>query len=618
MKKTLLYIALACASTSGLQSCLDFDEPGAELSVNQVTTNTELFQGAADSLWYKREISKEEAQAVRDELSVELGQCKTGIYNMRGGKEGGVPVSHAYQFQYNLETDNYAGYFVVTHQDFPYSNATLTSTYNVSEQFNGASHSGYNLAKRAFKSFLNHPRSKDFPELKAVYLLYFNLIAQENADISGPFTYTEDKNGSEDPKTYEPLENIYMGIKANLDSIVDCFHYCEANRSEDYKEYLNVVLRENDANGAAVNNYEKEGLENYIRLANSLKLRMAMHMSKVNPDSAKVWAEEAVKDGVIEEVYQQQGVYPSVVGFTHPLVEICNSWNDSRLNASFESLLMSLDHPYTKYLFMKNGLPIENLGAVKSTAERKGEVTPANTRIMGIRAGMRPGQGQDGSTNPFVAYSSMNPDVIGNSPLYFISLAEVNFLRAEGALRGWNMGGTAKDFYEQGIRHAYLEDPYWLSEGWIDGVTYNDFVEDYLARETPIPYVQVDPQGLGPDWPSQTKIGVTWNEADSKEVKLEKIITQKYIALFPNSHEAWTELRRTGYPKLFPVLNADEGDGSLLTGDIIRRVPWASTDPVQMGYIQETGIPALGGSDLQGTRLWWDVQTTGNFSTLLK
>ena len=64
-----------------------------------------------------------------------------------------------------------------------------------------------------------------------------------------------------------------------------------------------------------------------------------------------------------------------------------------------------------------------------------------------------------------------------------------------------------------------------------------------------------------------------WNDSDDNETKLEKIITQKYIAIFPYSYEAWTDIRRTGYPKIFPVLNPNLGDGSLSDGDLIRRLP---------------------------------------------
>ena len=126
----------------------------------------------------------------------------------------------------------------------------------------------------------------------------------------------------------------------------------------------------------------------------------------------------------------------------------------------------------------------------------------------------------------------------------------------------------------------------------------------------PRPSISVyhDPLGNVEDEPSTTKIGVKWDESDSPEIKLEKIITQKYIASFPYPNEAWVDLRRTGYPKLFPVLNADEGDGSLKYGDILRRAPFPNTDDASVSDIQATGLKALGGPDLQATRLWWDVE----------
>lgn len=566
------------------------------------------------SIDYKKTISGEEAQTAIEALDVKLGQCKTGIYNMRGGKEGGVPASHAYQYQYNLDTDNYAQYFVITHKDFPYANNTITSTYNISG-FNGAGHSGYNLVKQNMPALLVSPEINNLPEIKAIYLLYFDLMAQENADLSGPFTYKEDLANSEDPRTYQSVKDIYYAIKADIDQCVACWDYYDANRSDDYKKvitgddsdpldngYLGIL--ESDGNANWNYNYYDEVSDRFItfkHLANSLQLRLAMHMAKVEPETAKAWAEEAVQRGVIANVKEQQGVFPSTIGFVHPLVEIGCTWNDTRISASFESLLMSLDHPYTKYFFLPNANAIENLNTH--------EITDADDRIIGIRSGEYVGEGQAAGSNPFINYSIFDKEVISQAPLYFISYAETCFLQAEGAIRGWNMGGEAKDFYEKGVRSAYLEDPSYLEQGWLTAEhNYSEYVEDYLKVTEAKPYTQVDPQGLGEPWPSVTKIGVTWNEADDAETKLEKIITQKYIALFPDSHEAWTELRRTGYPKMFPVLNASDGDGSIKQGEMIRRIPYRYTDPVQLGYWEATGLPALGGPDVQATRLWWDVE----------
>ena len=64
----------------------------------------------------------------------------------------------------------------------------------------------------------------------------------------------------------------------------------------------------------------------------------------------------------------------------------------------------------------------------------------------------------------------------------------------------------------------------------------------------------------------------------------------------------------TGYPKLFPVLNPDDGDGSIMPGGIIRRCVFPNTDDSSLRDIQETGLSALGGPDQQATRLWWDVK----------
>ena len=541
---------------------------------------------------YNRDITRKEIEEAIDHFRQNryLNQCTAGVFMMRGGKEGATPGAHAYQRQYSFGTDLYAQYFTIPHKDFMYG--SHTSTYDVSAEFNNTPLGSYNMVKGAFMPALNDTMINCIPEIKAILLLYYCISAQENADLSGPYSYVDDVLNKPNTTKYDGLKSIYYNIVNSLDNIIACLENYET-RPEWYKETIQEIIMEKFATGYNLLVGDMS-LDSYIKLANSLKLRMAMHIVKVEPETAQRWAEEAVAGGVIEDIYDQHGVFPMIWGFTHPLVDIANSWGDLRLCASFESLMMSLDHPYSKYLFEKNAYDIPNKNGI--------DVLKAGTRICGIRAGILVGDGQTYALNKHLCYSSISTEALarGRCPLYFIKWAEVDFLRAEGALRGWNMGGTAQEFYERGIMNAYIEDPMSSSK-------YLDYVSEYMQREEPIAYVNVDPMGDGEPWPSVTKIGVKWNDTDDKETKLEKIITQKYLALFPLSTEAWTELRRTGYPKLFPVLNTNDGDGSIKQGDMIRRIPWAPKDETTKNIIETSGIKALGGPDEQATRLWWDV-----------
>lgn len=602
MKKYLVLSGALLMASFAMQSCGDnFTDPGDELGAGSVTTNpgtTTLQSGKIDTIKYKFEPTEDGVRAAIAELNENyyLQTIPSGTYCLRGGKiQDGVvhkPASHAYQRQYSLGPDLYAQYFTVPHKDFMYG--SHTSTYDLSADFNGGPLGAYTMAKNAFMPTLHHPQIDSIPEIKAIVLLFYSLTAQENADLSGPFTYFEDKQNSENPQTYNTVKDIYYGIKANLDTIVNCLKYYEENRPDWYKEEIKAILSKFDLTRSwDTGDYS---MNPYIKLANSLKLRMAMHIVKVEPATAKEWAEEAVASGVIENAGEQMGFFQQYDGIGHPLVQIQN-WGDTRLSASFESLLMSLNHPYTKTLFKPNNNVIVN--------RNDNTVLEEGTRICGIRSGVYVGTGQDYSQNQYQAYSTFDTDIMSEAPLYFIKWSEVDFLRAEGELRGWDMGEeSAQFFYERGIKNADLMEP-WTADFY--GVPYSAYVEEYMAQTEATPYTNIDPIGDGEPWESVTKIGVAWNEGDDNEIKLEKIITQKYLALFPLSTEAWAELRRTGYPKLFPVLNPEDGDGSIKEGGMIRRIPWVPTDPAAKEMVNNSGTPALGGADKQATRLWWDV-----------
>lgn len=608
--KIFVYAALAL-SAFGMQSCLDYDTPGDEFNANQTVVPPVISSGKADVIDYEKVISDEGVAEAIMALDDNIRTAQTGVYGIRGGKDGGAPVAHAYQFCYSLGPDNYVQYFCVPHYDFPYSNFTLSSTYDMCKGSIGGPGSGFSSAKLYIAPLLNTEKIDSVPELKAIFLTLFDYSSIENADLFGPMPYEEFKAlRDKSPFKYNDVRTIYYGVKKNLDDAVACLKYYKDNRSEAYKQELANVMY---SYLTIVNDpYSKtwEDMEPWIRFANSLKLRMAIHMSGIEPETAKTWAEEAVRDGVITDVDNEVAIYPVFSGKDHPLVEI-TGWSDAVMGASFLNLLENLDHPYMKYLFTKN-----SVGLAKSPQAVEGSscpaTTPANSVYVGMRDGVAPGEGQAAANNPYCGYSMLDKAYLAQTqaPLFLMKCSEVYFLLAEGALRGWNMGGTAKQFYEQGIRNASLESRSFT------GNKYNELVDDYLNVEAPKGIAYVDPQGLTPDMPSVTKIGVKWNEGDSPEVKLEKIITQKYIASFPYSYESWVDLRRVGYPKLFPILGVADSDGTIKAGDskvqtkenIMRRIPWASDDPQTKEDIANTGLPALGegATDTQGQHLWWD------------
>lgn len=577
---------LAAAS---LHSCLDFDMPTDTFTGGQTDLDPVVYRGKADSIDYRKVISEQGFNDAMSDLQQYFAQMKTAQYYLRGGKDGQTPGPHQYQYVYNITVDNYAGYMVVPHNFSHGGGGLLNSTYTYNQDYCDGPYGAFLSIKNNIANMINHPMIDSIPEMKAIGLLIFDYSAQEMVDLYGSIPYVDHKSNKEsNPFTFNKMADIYASIVDNLDTINACLKHFDS-RPDWYQAGVQSILGQYDVMT------QDKSVASWCRLANSLKLRMAMHTVKVQPSVAQKWAEEAVQAGVVETTAQELLLDPMNMGYTNPLFEIANNWGDTRLNASFESLLASLKHPYLEYVFDKNSNIVVN-------SSDPNDIMQANTRIMGLRAGIRMIPGQAYKDNFRIAYSSIkNNGEMAMAPLYLMKVSEVEFLRAEGALRGWNMGGSAQQFYEQGIRNAQVEHR-------LMSTYYPNAVDEYMSLEAPVAYKYVDQYDHSYDAESVTTIGVKWNEGDSQETKLEKIITQKYIAAFPYSYESWNDMRRTGYPKQFEVLNVEDGDGSLVQGDIIRKIPLPGRDTsVGMSDITASGIEALGGSDTQGTRVWWDV-----------
>jgi hypothetical protein len=174
-----------------------------------------------------------------------------------------------------------------------------------------------------------------------------------------------------------------------------------------------------------------------------------------------------------------------------------------------------------------------------------------------------------------------------NGAYEVMSAAEVYFLRAEGALQGWAMDGTPKEMYEEGIRTS-------LSTKSDADET---FISNYInSSNTPVPYE--------PGAPALTDIPVAFGT--DPDTQLEQIMTQKWIAIYPNGWEAWADLRRTGYPKMYDLLFSDNPDVG--TSEIMRRIKYpdleADTNPE--GLQGALALPEMQGGNKNSTKVWWD------------
>jgi len=175
--------------------------------------------------------------------------------------------------------------------------------------------------------------------------------------------------------------------------------------------------------------------------------------------------------------------------------------------------------------------------------------------------------------------------------------AEVWFLRAEAALRGWTTESAQTD-YETGINTSMSQ--WGASAG------------SYLTDKTSTQANYTDPQTPSTSAPNasinaMSTITIAWNASATNEQNLERIITQKWIAMFPcGGWEAWTEYRRTGYPRLFPVVVNNSG-GTISTALQIRRIAYPSTEYTSNASAVAAAVTLLGGPDNGGTPVWWDT-----------
>lgn len=465
------------------------------------------------------------------------------------------------QVEQNLFGDAYAQYFVPPSS---FLNGINSVTYYMPSSWTDDTWDNkYDHVMAVIYQFDKDSVGTTYPNFGAWATVLKIFAMQRVTDFYGPIIYS-DYGSQESTVHYDSQESIYAQFFEELDeAIATLSEYADAG-SESFANY-------DLAYGGDVSKW--------VKAANSLRLRLAMRIANVDPEKAQEEAEAAVNQQYGVMTSNDDNFYVALGSNQHPIYIFSSSWTDCRMGATVGSILGGYGDPRLEVFF---------------DAATDAEVTG---QYIGIRQGITLTD-----KTVYVNFSAVGTDWFGGATsVKVMNAAEVQFLLAEGALRGWDMGGSAQDFYEAGVTLSFAE------FGVSGAGTYLEDQSSTFADYT-------DPKNSDNDFSASSDITIAWEDGDSDERKLERIITQKWIAVFPDGQESWSEFRRTGYPQLIPVVDNYSG-GGVSAGDFIRRVTYPIDEySTNAGGVAE-GVQLLGGDDVGGTRLWWDTDAihNGNF-----
>jgi len=298
--------------------------------------------------------------------------------------------------------------------------------------------------------------------------------------------------------------------------------------------------------------------DKWIKFANSLMLRLAMRMVKVDNGKAQLWAQKAIDGGVMtsndDNAYLQMENDPNDQG---PKVNQLTKCFTSRHQNQVKISKTLMD-----YMKDRND---PRVSVLSSTID--GNTDYALQEGQDINDFTR----GDANSKPNINIFGGSGVVVYDAPFFFQTYAEVEFMIAEAAKRWGIDGGNAEGHYNKGVRAAM---EYLSMYGHGVGVASAD-IDDYLDAN---PYVDAD--GF-------------------------KMINEQYwVATFGNGVETFSNWRRSGFPELVPL---DIADG--LTGGVIpRRFVYPGSEKLNNPDNVQEAISRIAGGDVNTARVWWDSE----------
>ncbi|WP_339654138.1 SusD/RagB family nutrient-binding outer membrane lipoprotein [uncultured Salegentibacter sp.] len=285
-------------------------------------------------------------------------------------------------------------------------------------------------------------------------------------------------------------------------------------------------------------------LDKWVRFANSLRLRYLMRISNRLTDYSKI--QELADSGKLIESNSQNAVVPylSTAPNQWPMfLTGLGLYQEHRMTKTVDSVLTIWNDPRVEVLYKPTQKSIND-----GSPEYKGLANGQSRETISSK-GI--------NLNDISLFGAMFRDIPHAVNGQYMQYAEVQFALAEAAERGY-ISQDPEPHYREGIKANF----------------------EYLDVEVPINYFSREAIALGKD-------------------NLTKILTQKWLSLINNGHEAWFNVRRTGIPNLKP------GPDNLNDDRFPVRYLYPESEQATNRMNYEEAAERIGGDNIN-SKGWWE------------
>jgi hypothetical protein len=307
------------------------------------------------------------------------------------------------------------------------------------------------------------------------------------------------------------------------------------------------------------------------KFGNSLLLRMAMRLTKVDPATAKTYVTKIIAGNNTMASNDDNAIVQHQAGLditaNRDATEIFgNDSTDLRLSNTFISFMQQTADPR---------LPVVSwIFATQDDTAANQRGMPNGYIVGGNNPNVDITKRDSFPASGIAGYSRINDNILNTgAPDLILTYAETEFLLAD-AIKRWSLASSvsAQTHYENGVKAAITQ-----LAAYGDAATISD--GDAQA------YLDANP----------------YNDATA----LEQINAQYWLCTLMDEYEAYANWRRSGD---LPKLTGVNYPGNITAGTIPRRLNYPQNQKISNGTNYNTAVSRLSGGDKITSRVWWDSQ----------